>query len=805
VTAPTHDPHHGPHNDLSTTGDAGCFQGPARVTGSTPTQQQPGEAAPRMTQHPNDKRPDGTLQGVSPSDQTSDQTSDGEQSGEGRHLHAVDTPPDGVPAWGSAPDTTTDAAPAVPRPRRSDEPADEPGDDRDDDEPDGQDDPDAPDSERQLPPLPVIVPKWLRSRSAFAATAGEWCTRKAHIGAFHASRSPVYWLKATRPAARTSGRVAWWVCLYAVDVDGWRVRRALANSPALGYSEGMTYGRITQQHHRVMLWRLGVVAACLAVTACLAFYLAATSTIGERVAVLAVAVPFLAWFSRDPTRPVVTAPSGRWAPPPAFDKTLIAAALDSLGIAKLSQGLKAEGLKLTDPITRDGAGWRASVDLPMGVTAGQIMEARDKLAASLRRPLACVWPSADPDAHEGRLILWCGDRAPNKAKPTPWALTKTGKVDLFEPFPFGTSPQGRPITITLMFASMVIGALPRMGKTFGLRLLLLAAALDVLAELHAYDLKGGADLRPVGPVCHRFRIGDEEDDIAYLAADTDDLTAEMRRRYKVIRSLPESVCPEGKVTPALAKRKDLRLHPIVLALDETQVAFQHETYGKKIEANITDLVKRGPAVGIIVILATQRPDKTSIPTAISGNAILRWCLKVMSHEANDMVLGSGSYKGGIRATMFARSDRGTGYLIGEGDDPAIVTAGYVDGPAAKAIAARARAARVAAGTLTGYAADLDVTPQGEDPTPTLLDDLGAVLGAGEARVWSDVLIERLTAHRPDTYTDWTAVDLGNAAAAYGVATVQIGRREGGKVVNRKGIDRADVLKAITERDQRRDA
>jgi hypothetical protein len=37
---------------------------------------------------------------------------------------------------------------------------------------------------------------------------------------------------------------------------------------------------------------------------------------------------------------------------------------------------------------------------------------------------------------------------------------------------------------------MVIGSIPRMSKTFSVRLLLLAAALDVLAELHVFDLKG---------------------------------------------------------------------------------------------------------------------------------------------------------------------------------------------------------------------------------------------------------------------------------------------------------------------------
>ena len=70
-----------------------------------------------------------------------------------------------------------------------------------------------------------------------------------------------------------------------------------------------------------------------------------------------------------------------------------------------------------------------------------------------------------------------------------------------------------------MFVSVIIGAIPRMGKTFLLRLLLLICALDVRAEIHAYDLKGTGDLAPLRPVAHRYRAGDEAEDIEYLLAD----------------------------------------------------------------------------------------------------------------------------------------------------------------------------------------------------------------------------------------------------------------------------------------------
>ena len=171
-----------------------------------------------------------------------------------------------------------------------------------------------------------------------------------------------------------------------------------------------------------------------------------------------------------------------------------------------------------------------------------------------------------------------------------------------------------------MYASMIIGAIPRMGKTFALRLILLLAALDPRAELHAFDLKGTGDLSPLEPVAHAYRAGEEDEDIDYIVADLRALKEELRRRAKVIRTLPKDLCPENKVTPELASNKSLRLHPIVVGADECQVLFEHPEHGDEIEAICTDLVKRGPALGIVIILATQRPDAKSLPTGISANA-----------------------------------------------------------------------------------------------------------------------------------------------------------------------------------------
>ena len=110
---------------------------------------------------------------------------------------------------------------------------------------------------------------------------------------------------------------------------------------------------------------------------------------------------------------------------------------------------------------------------------------------------------------------------------------------MFKPQVFAYDPRGRAVTVLLMFASAIIGSVPRMGKTFLLRLLLLICALDVRCELHLYDLKGTGDLAPLRPVAHRYRAGDDPEDIEYMVADFRALRTEMRRRTKVIRDIAD--------------------------------------------------------------------------------------------------------------------------------------------------------------------------------------------------------------------------------------------------------------------------
>ncbi|MEO3926932.1 hypothetical protein ABGB07_24115 [Micromonosporaceae bacterium B7E4] len=486
---------------------------------------------------------------------------------------------------------------------------------------------------------------------------------------------------------------------------------------------------------------------------------------------------------------------------------IVIRALSVLGNSGINQALRKQGnraIAFVAPITRDGPGWRAEMDLPPGVTAGDIAEERERLASGLTRPLGCVWPEGRPEVHPGRLVLWVGDQDMAAAPLKPWPLAKAGSFDVSKPLPFGTDPRGRTVPIELPYTNILIGSIPGYGKTGAIAVPLLAAALDPYAEIWAFDFKGTGGLDPLAKVAARFASGQDDDTAEAGLLALRELRKECQRRAAVIKGLPKTVCPDNKVTPELARGKGLGLHWLVVGLDEIQELFSHPEFGKEAGELAEKIIKLGRALGVILLLATQRPDAKSLPTGVSANAGTRFCLKVMGQTENDMVLGTSAYKNGIRATMFAKKDKGVGYLVGTADDAQIVRTFYINGPTAEKITDRARALREAAGTLTGHAAG-QTTDTPTARRDTLLDDILSVVPADEPKVWAETLVERLAGLRPDAYGDLTADQLRAALKPYGITTGQVWGTDPatGKGANRRGIERQHVTDAVAERNRRR--
>ena len=472
--------------------------------------------------------------------------------------------------------------------------------------------------------------------------------------------------------------------------------------------------------------------------------------------------------------------------PPTQD--VIIRALGSIGIAEINKAIAGAAFPpLPSPVREDGPGWRAEVDLPYGVTAAMVVDRREQLASGLRRPLGAVWPEPVTHEHAGRLELWVGRADISRAKPPPWPLLRSGQADVFAPQPFGTDVRGKCVKVPMAYLNMLTGSIPRQGKTAAARVRACTYALDPITEMWLHELKGSGDFDPLEQVCHRFVSGIHDEAIAYAAESLRLLRREIERRTERLKALDRALCPDKRVTREIGARRSLKLWPVACVIDECQNLFGHEKYGRQAGEDATFIIKIGPAFGVMLDLATQRPDAKSLPTGISSNVGLRFCLKVMDQTANDMVLGTSAYRNGIRATTFRPEvDAGIGYLVGASAQAQVVRAYYLDQHATEQVAKRARALREHAGTLSGVALGQDdSTPQRD----VLADAAEAIAGASGMhwQALADQLARRFPERWAEASGDAVRAELG-ARGVPSVVVVMDGQRA-------RGCRAADVDRA----------
>jgi S-DNA-T family DNA segregation ATPase FtsK/SpoIIIE len=654
---------------------------------------------------------------------------------------------------------------------------------------------DPPDEPHRLQPRGPILPTWLRSRRDVLASM-RWSYRQAgYVMAFHGIRLPKYVGKVAVYAplglARTVGRVLRW----ATAEDGnFALRQAAATR-----DDPTTWLRLDMQRQRQSRWRwtlLTVITLVLVIALAVTW---AAMPVLVRWLIGLIGGVFLARLGRPGDKPITDRVTEA-RPYRKLTAELVRRALVSVQLGAINSAVAKDPNAITFPVEihRDGPGHLAIVDLPYGVEAADVCARRGRLASGLRLPLDQVWP--EPAAgHTGRLALWVGHEPASQMRQPAWPLIRSGTVDVFRPFPFATDPRMNVVDAELNARNWLDGGQPGSGKTFALRLKVLAAALDPRVELRGYELKGVGDFAVVEPVCAEYGNGFDDDTLARCSAMFDWLYAECERRSKRIAHFAGlGRAPENKVTPELASLKGSGLHPLVVFVDEVQELFL-SGYGKRAAEMVEKVIKLGRALGVILLLGTQIPDKDSLPPGITRNVNTRLCLSVADQIANDMVLGTSAYKNGYRATVFQPVvEAGWGILAGLGK-PGPCRSFYVNTADAEKVIARAVALRTEAGTMPHP----ETPARQPGPAYDVLGDVATVWPTGEDAVWNETLIERLTELRPDVYAGWKPAQLTAALDIHGVKVDQIGRRVRGKTVNRRGPNHAGITSAIAERNRMR--
>jgi S-DNA-T family DNA segregation ATPase FtsK/SpoIIIE len=633
----------------------------------------------------------------------------------------------------------------------------------------------------------AIIPEHWRTRENAKRHVSLAMARHGHRAAYHGVRSPGYLVKAAGYAVRgvfvTAGQlISWW---HIPGTSGLE-RQAAADGLLNDHLRLHKAGRETRKAR-------GLILAAAAIVVLIAADAMAVLAPWWGWALLAVVLFTAAALAGRPQGKTITtrAELPAQVQPPTQD--VITRALGSIGIPGISQALRnGEPLSFPSPVREDGPGWRFDCDLPYGVTATQVIERREQFASGLRRPLGAVWPEVAAHEHAGRLECWVGKTDISKARPAPWPWLRTGGGDVFAPLPFGTDPRGRRVDGHVIEHNWLLGSMPGQGKTSAMRVLAAAAALDPSVEMWVHELKGTGDLDMFEQVSHRFISGIDDDSVAYAAESLKRLRGEVMARADRLKKLDRVLCPEKKITRQIANRRGLKLWPLGCFIDECQNLFGHPKYGKQAAEDAIFIIKIGRALGVFLILATQRPDKDSLPTGVSGNVSTRFCLKVAGQVENDMILGTSAYKNGARATTFRpKVDAGLGYLKGEEDVPRVVRASYLNGHDAERAAKRARVLRETAGTLSGAAlGEYDGAER-----RSFLGDVLSVFG-GDVKLWNETIADRLSAAIPDVYADITPPAVASQLRALGVTVKNV--RETGRNPN-LGCERAAVEAAAEDR------
>jgi S-DNA-T family DNA segregation ATPase FtsK/SpoIIIE len=163
---------------------------------------------------------------------------------------------------------------------------------------------------------------------------------------------------------------------------------------------------------------------------------------------------------------------------------------------------------------------------------------------------------------------------------------------------------------------------------------------------------------------------------------------------------------------------------------------------------------------------------------------VRFCLKVPDQTSNDMILGTGAYHAGYRASEFRpKIDAGLGWFKGEGDPQAVRTY-YLDLNDTARVAARARAMREAAGVLFGYALGETHDMEARSFAADVL-----TIFAGANALWCETIAARLREHLPEIYADITQEAVASQLRGLGIDVRNVREPGAGP---RKGCYRAAV-------------
>jgi S-DNA-T family DNA segregation ATPase FtsK/SpoIIIE len=254
-----------------------------------------------------------------------------------------------------------------------------------------------------------------------------------------------------------------------------------------------------------------------------------------------------------------------------------------------------------------------------------------------------------------RKINWKGLPG-RKTGHTPVNAVPEWALSIHQPIFLGLDENGAAVHVELAYRNLLVGGEPGGGKSVLLNNIVGHAALCPDVRLVLIDGKR-VELGMWREVADLFVGNAVEQGLAVLS----DLQAEMDRRYDWLDSI-------GRRKIVQADRM-----PFILCVVDELAYFTATVGTKKSQEefiNLTrDLVARGRAAGVIMVLATQRPSADIVPTSLRDICAYRCAFRCTTDASSDIILGTGWAKQGYNATDIAPEARGVGWLLAEGGIP----------------------------------------------------------------------------------------------------------------------------------------
>ncbi|MFI6334113.1 FtsK/SpoIIIE domain-containing protein [Streptomyces sp. NPDC050535] len=429
--------------------------------------------------------------------------------------------------------------------------------------------------------------------------------------------------------------------------------------------------------------------------------------------------------------------------------------------SKLGTGRDVEEMRLASPILNEGSGWSTKLKMPPGQRARKAIGKEADFASALGVGETQVFFDLVP-SHAGLLDIFVAKDDPFlKVYPSP-LIGRTEPLDFWGGIPVGVNGRAGVEFLRLVDASLLVAGEPRAGKTVATNTIVGAAALAVTPRIHLFDGKGAGDHRPWRRIAHTAVKREPAKLLGHLKRMTD----EMERRFDLL----DQAGAGTKLTPDLCRSLGVDIELTVV--DETRY-YVTSDLGDEIVAAMVDIASRGPAAGVILVLATQRMTVDAIPGPLKGVCSLRWAMRCPDTTASNAVLGPGAVGRGYDASAISRAHRGLGILDADGNEPTMLRSYLLDDDDLAGVAETAYRLREAAGTLPG------VSP--EDQVESELTRILAAFGTDDG-----LLFEELAA-RLSTSVDQLKKELN------GVKVAQIWR-DGGNAG--RGWKRSEVQDAV---------